>query len=289
MKLLLCKIGVVGAAVLIFISLGNIFGQDKSEIKPLHKMHFYEQTLFLKALALLPTPSPFSYKLRGGIIPHHLLPSDMIARFFQKISLQNPKTIILIGPNHYERGLSKVLISDRGWETPFGVLQPDEAVIDKLTSQKKVDIDYEVVEYEHSVAGIMPFIKHFIPQAKVVPLVLKSAVILDELSYLAESIKNIMAPDTIIIAPVDFSHYLTSSEAQRNDKITWEAIKNYDFRRIKLMNNDYLDSPASIILTMILMQKLGSTQIALFENTNSGVIMGDLYAPTTSYFSIGFY
>ena len=73
-----------------------------------------------------------TYHISGGIIPHHFLASELIADFFNQLSGQHPQTIILVGPNHYERGEFKVLTSLKGWDTPYGLLEPNKEFLEYL-------------------------------------------------------------------------------------------------------------------------------------------------------------
>ena len=65
-------------------------------------------------------------------------------------------------------------------------------------------------------------------------------------------------------------------------------MQNHDYDRLMHMNNDYMDSPASVVALLKLMQKL-EKQPVLISNTNSGVILKDPTTQTTSYFEILFH
>lgn len=48
-----------------------------------------------------------------------MLPGFIISDFFKRLSYQDVKTVILIGPNHKEKGSCHILTSVYGWETVF--------------------------------------------------------------------------------------------------------------------------------------------------------------------------
>ena len=98
-----------------------------------------------------------------------------------------------------------------------------------------------------------------------------------------------MNKETVLVAPVDFSHYLRNKEAQEKDNITLEVLKNYDYRQLFALNNNYIDSPPSIAVLLMVMQKLGTTQMDVLYHTNSGELQKDDYIETTSYFSITYH
>ena len=182
----------------------------------------------------------------GGITPHHLAVGFILADFYYRLSWQKPTIIILLGPNHYERGNFKALTSLYGWQTPFGTVEPEEAIINTLVKQDLIRVDENTLPKDHALAGSMPFIKYYIPDAKVVPILISGRMTEKESVFLANRLKEFIKGNVVIVAPVDFSHYLTNKEAQEKDKITLRVMKNFDYRQLFAMNNDYLDSPASV-------------------------------------------
>ncbi|OGY20981.1 MAG: AmmeMemoRadiSam system protein B [Candidatus Woykebacteria bacterium GWB1_45_5] len=223
------------------------------------------------------------------MIPHHLLPSFMIADFFNRLSAQEPNTIILLGPNHDELGDFEVLTSLYGWQTPFGTVEPNDAIINSLINNNLAKVDEDVLAKETSVSAIVPFIKFYLPKAKVVPLILSARMTQDETRTLANDLKNRLSNKTVIVAAVDFSHYLTSPLAKEKDELTWQVMKNFDYRQLFTLNNDYLDNPPSIATLLMAMQKRGTTNFDLLYHTNSGELLKDSSISTTSYFSIDFH
>lgn len=66
-------------------------------------------------------------------------------------------------------------------------------------------------------------------------------------------------------------------------------MKNYDYRQLFTLNNDYIDSSPSIAVILMVMRRLGTTKMGLLYNTNSGELQKDNYIENTSYFSIAYY
>ncbi len=231
----------------------------------------------------------FSTRVRGGIIPHHLLVSDVIADFFSRLSTQKPTTIILVGPNHYERGNFEALTSLYDWETPLGIVHADESIIGALIGSQLVVVDEKTLPDDHSLSAIMPFIKYYLPDAKVVPILVSRSLSKEESEILATKLSSLFNDNTVVVASVDFSHYLSSTEARDKDEITLQILKEFDYQRLYLLDNDYLDSPASVGILLMTMQKLGSTNMEILFHTNSGEILNNKFIPTTSYFEIVYY
>lgn len=261
-----------------------------SSDNPCHEVKFYEENTFRDGIERAnKINKPSDYKIAGGVIPHHLFPGFIIADFYKRLSFQKPTTIIIIGPDHLEKGNFKAVTSLRGWKTPYGVIWPNVDLIQVLLERNILKIDEEVLGNDVSVAGSMPFMAYFLPEVKMVPILLSGRLNKEESEIIADNLKTIWTEGIIIIASVDFSHYLTNKQAQEKDKVTFEVIKNFDYRQLYILGNDCLDSPPSIGVLLMIMQKIGKTKIDLFYNTNSGKLQDNDSIETTSYFSLAFY
>ncbi len=139
-----------------------------------HKLIFYDSKAFLNGVDYASrNKAEFPPDSKGGIIPHHLFPGFILSDFFSRLAKETPKRVIVIGPNHAEAGNYKLLSSKYAWETPYGTVLPDMDAIDKLADNGLIHINESVLENEHSVAGLMPYVKYYLPNAKVVPIILR--------------------------------------------------------------------------------------------------------------------
>lgn len=267
---------------------------ESSFNKLTHTVKFYDEKTFLDGVyeqnsPLYKTKSNLTkpdYSIRGGIVPHHLFASFIIADFFHRLSIQNPSTIILLGPNHYEKGSFEVLTSIYNWDTSFGIVEPDENLAKILIDKNLVTVDEEILPNDHSLSALMPFIKYYMPNVKVVPILLSKRFSKEKSDVFADNLRKLMKENIVVVASVDFSHYLTSSQAKEKDEISLEIMKNFDYRRLYSLSNDYLDSPPSIGILLMLMQKLNTTDMEILYHTNSGELQNNNQVETTSYFSI---
>ncbi|MGA2285635.1 MAG: AmmeMemoRadiSam system protein B [Dehalococcoidia bacterium] len=250
---------------------------------------FFDEATFLKAVReadAVPQPNGTVY---GGIIPHHWLAGDLITGFLAGLAKGDPvRTVVLIGPNHPNAGSARVLTSDLPWDTPFGVVEPDQQMIGALTDSGLATVEDEILATEHSVAGIMPAIKYYLPDAQVVPIILSGETTLAQARQLGEFLSSLRQEGTVFVASVDFSHYLTRAWAERHDSLTLDAIRGFDDTTLFTLDSGYLDSPPSIATLMAAMKALGADQFVLLDNTNSDALADDELAPTTSYIT-GYY
>lgn len=65
-----------------------------------------------------------------------------------------------------------MLTSLFSWETPFGQIFPDGLIIKGLLAENLVEIDKEVLKNEHAVGALLPFLKFYLPEITVVPLII---------------------------------------------------------------------------------------------------------------------
>lgn len=219
-------------------------------------------------------------KIYGGIVSHHFFAVNEIASFFRTLKGQKPKTIVIIGPNHFNVGKTDILVSKYPYETPWGNLYPDTENIKKLLDAKVLFQDEEPFKKEHSISALVGFIKYYLPDAKIIPIILKHNVDRENLDKLSEKLDEIMPDDSIVLASVDFSHHLNKTASEFHDQMSIAAIQNFDEERIY---RSEIDSPASIYS---LQQYLNFKKAKKFyyKNTSSAEIAKNNYTEdNTSY------
>lgn len=212
---------------------------------------YYERELFLSAMS-----SPRTYenggRLAAGMIPHHLLASDMIAGFFT-LAAQNPDgydTVLLVSPSHFpENCRSDVVTSSSGWDTPYGTVNADSSAVNALLGNTDIaaEDNPSAVEADHGVAGLVPFVRYYLPNARVAVCLLSNKLDRNRLAAVCAEIADICSSGRVLlVASVDCSHYLSPEEASRRDAQTAEAIEAMDLRRILGFDDRNVDSPQSV-------------------------------------------
>lgn len=247
---------------------------------------FYDQAYQLASTYRKDSPP----QVMGGIIPHHLLVPPLIAAFFEGLPKQKIKTVILIGPNHYNMDDANITTSKGVWKTVYGDLDPNNELVDKLVESKTVVVNEATFDTEHSIFGITTFIKRSLPNAKIVPIIFKSYVSKEEGNKLAEVINQNIDNETIVVASVDFSHYLSSTQADAFDEQSIEAIKSFNLDKVfSLDGTKNFDSPPSLYTLLKIMQLKNATTSIVLQHTNSAKYTNELnIRETTSYFTIYF-
>ncbi len=248
---------------------------------------FFEEHSFYQSLNQL-SQIEDSRKIYGGVIPHHLLASPLIADFFHRMKDQPVEKIILLSPNHYEVGSTPVLTSIADWETKLGVVRSDTILIEKSLEYSFISVNDTIMQKEHGVGGILPFIKHFLPEVQVTPFIFRKNLSNDERKAFTDFLKKEIDENTVVVASIDFSHYLTVAESLEKDEVTKQAFLTNNFELISTLNSDYLDSPQSLMIILEVMNSLGK-KVEILNHTNADDISGKYGKPTTSYFELAFY
>lgn len=221
----------------------------------------------------------FNKRVYGGIVSHHLLAAPEIAKFFKNISHQKVSTVVVIGPNHYERA-SDILISQYSYKTPWGVLETDHKNIKKILNSNLAKNREKPFKNEHSISALAGFVKYSFPEAKFIPIILGKKAPASKLNLLSEKLKKILPEDSLVLASVDFSHHLHKTAAIFHDRKSIATIAGFDLRNIR---NLEIDSPASIY-TLLKYSKQKNTQEIDYKNVNSAeLVKNDGLEDVTSY------
>lgn len=221
-------------------------------------------------------------KVYAGIIPHHLMPKDKIAAWFLGLKDTDYETVILIGPNHFEAGEADIIISQAKWDTPYGELLPDIKLSDNLLKSKNINLDEKPFANEHSISGLVPFIKKSLPQAKIVPIILKNKAKTTNLDNLVNNLASLIIKEkTLILASVDFSHFQTDLVSNFHDDLSQNVIETFDFERI---HNLEIDSPASIYTVLKYLEKIDAQKSQLAFHTDSSELLKQADKAGTSHF-----
>ena len=215
----------------------------------------------------------------GGIVSHHLLTADSIASFFKGFKNQNIESIVLLGPNHRNSGMGKVIVSRTGWQTPFGTLEPNAELANKLIAADAVSLEENIFEAEHSIYALTPFIKKAFPNSLFLPIIFMSDVDRSRLDKVAQILINYLGPNSLVIASVDFTHNQNTNQAYLNDQKSLEVLKNLDLQKTDTVVSDSNQS-LYVLLTYV---KAKQAKPFLIERSDSFQVSGENPESVTSY------
>lgn len=218
----------------------------------------------------------------GVILPHHMIVAEELAKTYQKLArIMQPSLIVIISPNHYENGTSPVqTCTSCEYHTIQGTPIINAKLSKKLIRDGIATEEPTTFANEHGVHAHTPFIKNFFPSATILPITLKWETSPETTIQLSEWLDTNIPADALVIASVDFSHYIPVEHANFHDVSSYATIKNFDYQNIYDLE---IDSPPSISTITHLMEKRGYMQVERFAHTNNQQFRATPLEETTSH------
>jgi hypothetical protein len=133
------------------------------------------------------------------------------------------KRVVVIGPSHrvYLKGASVAMYDN--YDTPCGSLEIDIAYSEALRGKYGFLTFQDNAHQEHSTETQMPFVKHYLPDVKVVEIVYGD-IRYEELVPLMQEVLD--DTGTLLIISTDLSHFYSQKDANTLDSICLDAVKN---------------------------------------------------------------
>jgi len=121
----------------------------------------------------------------------------------------------------------------------------------------------------------------------VVPLAISRKMTLEEVRLLRQELARIaQEKEVALVASVDFSHYLTHTEAQKKDQETLDLLQTKNHQALMELESDHLDSPASLVTLMLTMEELGVKNPTIRHQINSADLPGGSTEMTTGFMGV---
>ncbi len=251
-----------------------------------HNPYVNDSRLYDEFFDYAKKPNAISDKIVSGVIPHHLVAGHYVAGFFDSVQNTDPEVVVLVGPNHGQRGNDNFVSSYLNWNTPYGELKTDAKLVGKLEKEGLVKIKPEIMEGEHSISSLVPFIRKNWKNTKIVPVIVKNNATTSELDRLVEWIKNEVGDKGLLLTSVDFSHYLQKDSADFHDELSLAVLRSGDLSRVRKLE---VDSPNSLYLLLKYNEQMGAKKFEFFSHTNSADILENpSLLETTSHVIAGF-
>ena len=180
--------------------------------------HF--NTILAEEQIALPALSP-----KAVIVPHAgYIYSGLSANAAYRVLTQSGlKNLLILGPSHRVALEGASLCEAQNYETPFGDIAYAKELHEALS--ERFGLRRTIIHAEHSTEVQFPFIKHYMPHAKITEIIYGRV----QPSYLSEIIDFALAQEnTGVIISTDLSHFYTQEEANKLDGICLHAIESLD-------------------------------------------------------------
>jgi len=261
-------------------------GQPAEENK-VHYSIYSQKDFFEKAFTAAPAlaKSSTTGNILGILFNHHLLAPHFIAQAFNAVESDGPLTVVLLGPNHFGVGSGPILTSRESWQTPYGVLSSDIELVDSLIVSGLVKADEGPFENEHGIRNIVAFIKHSLPEAKVVPLIIKDNLPSQTADALAQFLADLPV-DVLLAGSFDFSHYHDLETANLHDEKSLAVVKNLSWADTLDLDTDSGPGLRVFLEALSLRRALNFT---LLEHSNSAIVARQLESTSTTSYITGYF
>jgi AmmeMemoRadiSam system protein B len=246
---------------------GAFYPGTQGEIEKMVVSFVEEDQKKEKAIGIISPHAGYMYSGKGaGII-------------FSRVVI--PDDVIILGPNHRGYGADMAIVSEGEWEMPTGNVKMNSDLAGKIKSRSELfQDDDRAHSAEHSIEVQIPFIQHFRPDFRLVPISL-SRVSFDECKQLGEALANAVKDygrDVLIVASSDMTHFESAGSAKKKDELALKEIESlnpeglYD---VVLKNRISMCGFISVTIMLVAALGLGAKTAECIDYRNSGDVTGD--------------
>jgi MEMO1 family protein len=222
-------------------------------------------------------------RLRAIVAPHAgLMYSGPVAAYAYNVARRHQHSaLVLIGPSHFVPFAGVSIWPDGQWETPLGPVAVHGELAAALRSETRQIVELPAAHgREHSLEMQMPFIAHVLPDVPIVPMVMghqtrETAFALG--AALAEAVAA-HAPDALLVASSDLSHYEDATTAAALDHQVIEHVERLDPEGLmQAIEREprHACGGGPMVAVLDAARRLGATHSRLLEYADSGDVSGD--------------
>ncbi len=229
--------------------------------------------------------------IRAVIVPHHLVATKAIALGIKALAQSGAKRVVIISPDHFFQCKKMLCTTDGEFTTFFGDALISQEGADILLSNRNLVDKSNLFRDEHGIYTIVPFVRYYLPNAKVVPIVVSQKTIGDanlRAEILGTLKKLFVDKDTVIVISSDFSHYLPLADANDMDVKTIKSFCGGKGDEVLGLNNpSQSDCPLCLWIAMHEAVAGGFWNPRLIWHSNSANLLHDTsVASTTSHITL---
>ncbi len=146
----------------------------------------------------------------GGIVPHAgwVFSGKIACNVIRCLSEQSsPDTVVLFG-RHLHPSSKSYIMSEGSWATPLGDLEIDAELGKKLQAEFPFVVETSTrYDQDNTLELQLPFIKHFFPEVKILPLGVPPAPGSLRIGERAVEIAQELGRRTLVLGSTDLTHY----------------------------------------------------------------------------------
>lgn len=229
--------------VLLCLTVLVCLGVGRVKVVPVEP--FVDTARFERAqrLAMDTTDPKRCQSIRGAMVNHHALASDLLWKLFQRVKVCRPnlKRIIVLSPDHFFQGQTTITTWNVSYRLGRKIQRTDSAFVDALIGARIATANPQLFQREHGVGALMPFVMNLLPEGEIIPIVIRSDITKFEAERLSVFLKTRIDDQTFLIVSSDMSHYLLERTALHNDRATLHALETGDTSFFWTAKDGYTD------------------------------------------------
>ncbi len=229
----------------------------------------------------------------GAICPHagYVYSGRTAVKVLGGINI--PGRVIILNPNHTGAGKNLSVYTSGSWESPFGDVKIDTEATEFLLKQELFEKDVYAHLNEHSAEVMIPILKYFNPDVKIIPVAFKY-ISLKDCETAANGICNLLKifPDTLLLMSSDMNHFENDKVSRQKDEKAIEKILKSDADGLYNVVAKYRISMCGVIPVTIgikaMLKAYNKIKPEIVEYTNSGEVSGD-FSSVVGYLGVTFH
>lgn len=220
----------------------------------------------------------------AAVAPHHDIEVFSLGDYYRTLAARvDPPVIVLLSPNHFEVGTTPVVLAPAVvYPTVDGTLATDGPFGADLARDlgRRASVLAGVWGAEHGVFMHVPYLRHFFPRARFVPVLLRMDAGADTDEALAQALDSRLPPGSLVLASVDFSHYQIDAVARFHDLATATALGRGDSASVLTKE---VDSPQALDTAWRFASLRGARRWVPVARTTAASYSRDPLSETTSH------
>jgi AmmeMemoRadiSam system protein B/AmmeMemoRadiSam system protein A len=171
--------------------------------------------------------------IRALVVPHagYTYSGVVAAAAYRLLDKAVYKTVFVICPAHAELFDGIGLPTFSKYVVPNGTVTIARSLVEKLATESPFVYDDISYQQEHAIEIQLPFIKHYMPKAQVVPLIIGN-VSAQQLQDAAQVLAPLITKKTLVVISTDFTHY--------GKRFVYTPFGDYQSLRIRQLDNQAL-------------------------------------------------
>jgi MEMO1 family protein len=245
--------------------------------------HFYpsDPGILAQQIGLYAPETKEKLRARACLVPHagYMYSGHVAGAVYGAIEI--PVRCLLLGPRHFPYGAPMAIWTDGSWAMPMGEAKIDAKLADELVRAcPRLHKDTLAHEREHSLEVQIPFLQHFAPDLRFVPVVLASDRYgpLEEFGHAVAHVVAAQKEPLLMVISSDMNHYESDQITRAKDYMAIERILAIDPRGLyDTVRNEEVSMcgyPAAVA-ALVALKDLGAKEAKLIRYATSGDISGD--------------